>query len=120
MFMTNTMDEVPRLLLRIEEAARMCGLSRSKLYELIGSGRIECVRIEPVTEDSDRSGEVVRSLVALGRRRSRMSLTNSRDCAGDADRAPAPWASVLSWRLHGSIKAQGGLNASWPGFSASL
>jgi excisionase family DNA binding protein len=36
---------VPRLLLTPEEAAESLGVSRSLVYELIGSGRLESVRI---------------------------------------------------------------------------
>jgi len=36
---------VDRLLLRPEEAAEVLGLGRSKVYELIGAGAIESVRI---------------------------------------------------------------------------
>jgi excisionase family DNA binding protein len=34
------------LLLRVEEAARLLSLSRSKVYELIGSGRLRVVHVD--------------------------------------------------------------------------
>lgn len=34
-----------RLLLRVEEAAELCGLGRSKVYELVASGELESVQI---------------------------------------------------------------------------
>jgi excisionase family DNA binding protein len=36
----------PRVLLTLEEAAQALGISRSKLYELLRAGAIECVRID--------------------------------------------------------------------------
>lgn len=39
------MSEESRLLLRIDEAARLLGLGRSKAYELVASGELPAVRI---------------------------------------------------------------------------
>lgn len=39
------MSDEPRLLLRIDEAARLLGLGRSKAYELVASGELPAVRI---------------------------------------------------------------------------
>jgi len=39
------MRDEPRLLLRVEEAARILGLGRSKMYELLATGELPAVRI---------------------------------------------------------------------------
>jgi excisionase family DNA binding protein len=39
------MSDEPRLLLRIDEAARLLGLGRSKAYELVAAGELPAVRI---------------------------------------------------------------------------
>ncbi len=38
-------EQVERLLIRPAEVARMMGISRAKVYELIGSGALPAVRI---------------------------------------------------------------------------
>jgi excisionase family DNA binding protein len=44
------MDELMQpLAVRIREACRMTGISRSKLYELIGSGEIERIKVGSIT-----------------------------------------------------------------------
>ncbi len=40
-----TMAEQRRLLLRPEEAARVLGLGRTKVYELMGSGTLRSVKV---------------------------------------------------------------------------
>jgi excisionase family DNA binding protein len=39
------MNDESRLLVRVEEAARLLGLGRSKTYELLASGELPAVRI---------------------------------------------------------------------------
>lgn len=36
---------VPVLLLRVEEAARCLGIARTLMYELVGSGQVQSVRV---------------------------------------------------------------------------
>tara|TARA_R110000868_G_scaffold141226_2_gene357517 strand:- start:1190 stop:1387 length:198 start_codon:yes stop_codon:yes gene_type:complete len=42
-------SEPQRISVRIREACRMTGIGRSKLYELIGEGEIEVVKIGAMT-----------------------------------------------------------------------
>ena len=48
--MQATTFEIPELIgkrnLRITEAAQILGLSRSKVYELIGSGRLKSIKLD--------------------------------------------------------------------------
>jgi len=40
------MEKTEKLLLRVVDAAEMIGVLRSKMYELIASGAVPCVRLE--------------------------------------------------------------------------
>jgi len=45
----NTSGEQPRLVYRISETARLLGISRTTVYELIRAGKISPIRLGPKT-----------------------------------------------------------------------
>jgi excisionase family DNA binding protein len=41
----DTKQVLPRLLVRVEEAARLCSISRSRMYELVAAGEVPSLTI---------------------------------------------------------------------------
>jgi excisionase family DNA binding protein len=65
---TSMANEVPRLLLTVEEAARRLGICRSKMFELIRTGEIESVQIGRLRRITPSAlEEYVRDLSAKGK-----------------------------------------------------
>lgn len=62
-----TEHDPPALLLRVEDVARMLNLSRSKVYELIGTGKLKVVHVDrSVRVPVDAVAEFVDGLRAAG------------------------------------------------------
>lgn len=65
----NMMTPIEPICVRVDEAARMLGLGRTKLYELIGSGEITAIKLGKATRITTESlRDFVRRQRCLGTR----------------------------------------------------
>lgn len=66
----------PRLTVRIADATKMLGIGRSKLYELIGAGEVETIKLGAATLIIVDS---IQALIERARSRKRCSNLQDRD-----------------------------------------